>query len=97
MDPNQDRAVQAAFDGYVPASELREAKAEIERLRARIEYHTANHNREICECPDCQVLRGLEQKAPTGEFACPKCGTVGILLGAMCLEGTCPMKRSNVP
>lgn len=34
MDPNHDRAVQAAFDGYVPASELTAAKADIEHLSA---------------------------------------------------------------
>jgi hypothetical protein len=34
MDPNQDRAAQAAFDGYVPQRELDEALAEIERLTA---------------------------------------------------------------
>lgn len=37
MDPNQDRAVQAAFDGYVPAAEVAELRAEIGRLRAVLE------------------------------------------------------------
>lgn len=34
MNPNQDRAVQAAFDGYVPAAALSAANAEVERISA---------------------------------------------------------------
>ena len=48
-DPNQERAIQAAFDGYVPAAELASAKAEIERLRAFIESLDGKH---ICICAD---------------------------------------------
>jgi hypothetical protein len=34
MDANQDREVQASFDGYVPQAELEAARAEIKRLQA---------------------------------------------------------------
>lgn len=38
MDPNRDRAVQTAFDGYyVPAHLLATARAEIARLQAKNE------------------------------------------------------------
>lgn len=33
MTPNQDRAAQAAFDGYVPQAELEAARAEIARVQ----------------------------------------------------------------
>lgn len=59
IDPNQERATQAAFHGYVRQAELNEARAEIGRLRATIERATALVWSAPVECE--QILRHSQQ------------------------------------
>lgn len=61
MDPNQDRAIQAAFDGYVSREELNEALADQRR------HLGAEHDKTIAELKRVREVAAAEITRLTAE------------------------------